>query len=721
MVTVFRCRVSESCVGVVCRRRVSAPCVGAVCRRRVSAPWYKGRRRVFRPQNNQDTPVKTKKHQTFRISRTMLTHRFRQLDVMEQVKPLLKSVSTDFSVPSIVVVGAQSSGKSSVLEHATGLAFPRGEGMCTRVPTVVSVEGGVTEPSLCISKNPNYDDPIDPPVEYGDTVAFGKAITELTDQLTKKGEIGETPIYVKLKKPNSPTFTLTDVPGITLNSNIVADDVIERQTTNLTRKMIGESPDTLVLLVLPATDDFGNSKALQLARKLDPQGERTIGVVTKIDNLSAGSDIVKKMSGDEIPLRHGFFAVRNRTQIEIEEELDIEELGELEQTLFREDAILSKLPQEQQGMPRLLEKVAIEQSKRLDKCIPELREKVKGRLVAEQAALSDLPESLGDELERQRFSYRVLGRIESDFRRCVKSDTSVLGCDCTVTNLSARVNEIMNNMETAMRKDQRDFLDEKTFVELYDGAKEANGYHLSNFMQGDLFRSTFSRATTPVLENSSRLAVHLTHGSVRDCFDALVDHHVGEGVLPALSDGLKELFHDALESVVRDSRGLIERLKNAEKNVTFTTNHYYAQTIAKFKEIYSCNSQQWKGAPEPGYHFDPDGVTDGEADGIPKEFMVRVAKNFRHNSNDAEAITTMQVSLHAYAKVVQKRFSDSVAAILFNEVVFGAVQILTDESMQWSTLLLDKVKEDPNIAQRRNKIKGNIFALSTALDLLKRL
>ena len=72
--------------------------------------------------------------------RTMLTHRFAQLDAMEQVKSLLKGVSGEsISVPSIVVVGAQSSGKSSVLEHATGLAFPRGEGMCTRVPTIVSV------------------------------------------------------------------------------------------------------------------------------------------------------------------------------------------------------------------------------------------------------------------------------------------------------------------------------------------------------------------------------------------------------------------------------------------------------------------------------------------------------------------------------------------------------------------------------------------------------
>lgn len=72
----------------------------------------------------------------------MLNRRFETLEVIERVRPLLKGLSGErIVVPGIVVVGAQSSGKSSVLEHATGLGFPRGEGMCTRVPTVVSVQG----------------------------------------------------------------------------------------------------------------------------------------------------------------------------------------------------------------------------------------------------------------------------------------------------------------------------------------------------------------------------------------------------------------------------------------------------------------------------------------------------------------------------------------------------------------------------------------------------
>lgn len=647
----------------------------------------------------------------------MLSCRHDQLDVMEQVKPLLRSVSTDFSVPSVVVVGMQSSGKSSVLEHATGLAFPRGEGMCTRVPTVVSVggadEGGVTESTLCISTSPNYEDEWQPRVAHDDTAAFGTAIERLTNQLTKQNEIGEEPIYVKLRKPHAPTFTITDVPGITCNSkNLNDSEQLEKRLVHLTKTMIGTSPDTLVLVVLSATDDFATCKALQLARTLDPEGERTIGVVTKIDNLPDGSTLVKKMSGDEIPLQHGYFAVRNRTQKEIDEGVALAALDELEAELFRSDPVLSQLPPEAQGMACLLEKIKAEQSKRLDKCIPELREAIKRHLNDEQKALARLPESLGDDVQRQRFLNRALARIASDFRRCATSDTSVLSAACTVTNLSARMNDTMNAMEARIRKEQRDFLSDPVKDELRAGAKEALGYNLSNFMQGDLFRDTFVASTAPLLEACATCAVVQTQAHVRACFDALVHHHVGESALPALGAALCELFHGALEKAVKEASDGIARQQRAEANVTFTTNHYYMQTIAKFQEMVQCNMHNWK---KGGL----DGTTDGEVNDIPREFMNGVARDARNNSNDAEAIRGMQVSLHAYSKVVQKRFSDTVAILLINEVAFGAVTILTDKQLDWSALLLDKVKEHPKIAQKRKKIEHNIEALSKALALLQ--
>lgn len=278
----------------------------------------------------------------------MLAHNFEKLDAIEKVRAALKDIEgSAIQVPGIVVVGAQSSGKSSVLEHATGLAFPRGEGTCTRVPTTVSVENVVDKDATGVTcaTDPAYLNNVrDLKVE--DSEGFGAAIRELTDILEPENTIGTCPIYVKYRRHGSgPTFTITDVPGITCMSK--TDPNIEKTTIELTRSMIAGNDETLVLVVLPATEDFQNSKALQIAEQEDPEGRRTIGIVTKIDNLPPGSKLAESMAGADHVLHHGYYAVRNRTQLEIGEGLTLDALAEKEAALFASDAVLKQLPAEQ--------------------------------------------------------------------------------------------------------------------------------------------------------------------------------------------------------------------------------------------------------------------------------------------------------------------------------------------------------------------------------------
>lgn len=647
----------------------------------------------------------------------MLTRRLPQLDAIEQVKSLLKGVAggETISVPSIVVVGAQSSGKSSVLEHATGLAFPRGEGMCTRVPTIVSVEGGADAESLTVSTDAEYNVhestfEVDP----DDSAAFGKAIETLTNTLTKTGEIGNTPIYVKYKRPTGLTFALTDVPGITCNSKHADGAVVERQTIELTEEMIGRSAYTLVLVVLPATEDFENSKALQLAKKLDPEGDRTIGVVTKIDNLPPGSEIVKQMSGDSLPLRHGYFAVRNRSQMEINEGMGLDELTRKETELFATDAVLKHLPEEQRGMARLLDKVASEQSKRLDERIPPMRSEIQCLIRKDSEALAGLPLPMADDAARLQFLNRKLSHIQADFRRCVESDTDVLGVARKETNLAARVHEVMATMEENTREKPPTFKEDHVTDQLRHANKEGLGYNLSNFMQGSVFRSVFREAVGPVLKEEAAVAVTATRKAVEACFCALVDHHLGNGVTPAIRSALKHLFCEMLDDVTSKTAQIVECLQRAEASVTHTTNHYYMQTIQKFEEKVNEEAHNWRNGSKLRN-------MGNEQFGLDEEFMHNTALSFHKGSNDALAVHTMQVSLHAYSKVVQKRFSDSVAVLLLGQVVQGSADTLTDEVINWAAALQCKVQEDPGVARKRQVLTNDLQRLEKALAVLKEL
>ncbi len=50
-----------------------------------------------------------------------------------------------------------------------------------------------------------------------------------------------------------------------------------------------------------------------MAKSVDPKGIRTLGVVTKIDIMDAGTNAKKMLMGQEVPLRLGYVGVKNRS------------------------------------------------------------------------------------------------------------------------------------------------------------------------------------------------------------------------------------------------------------------------------------------------------------------------------------------------------------------------------------------------------------------------
>ncbi|XP_020963774.1 dynamin-related protein 3A-like [Arachis ipaensis] len=70
----------------------------------------------------------------------------------------------------------------------------------------------------------------------------------------------------------------------------------------------------LILAVTPANSDLANLDALQMAGIADPDGNRTIGVITKLDIMDRGTDARNLLLGKVVPLRLGYVGVVNRCQ-----------------------------------------------------------------------------------------------------------------------------------------------------------------------------------------------------------------------------------------------------------------------------------------------------------------------------------------------------------------------------------------------------------------------
>lgn len=95
-----------------------------------------------------------------------------------------------------------------------------------------------------------------------------------------------------------------------------------------------EQPNALILALSPANQDLANSDALKLAKEVDPEGERTIGVLTKIDLMDEGTNALELLNGTIYPLKLGYYGVKCRSQKNIMDRMSIAEAIENEKKFF---------------------------------------------------------------------------------------------------------------------------------------------------------------------------------------------------------------------------------------------------------------------------------------------------------------------------------------------------------------------------------------------------
>ncbi|KAH0585016.1 hypothetical protein H2248_008285 [Termitomyces sp. 'cryptogamus'] len=224
-----------------------------------------------------------------------------------EIRSMLLSIdqSDALKLPSIVVIGSQSSGKSSVLEAIVGHEFlPKGNNMVTRRPI-----------ELTLIHTPAENDTT--PIEYGEFPGLGlgkitnfadiqRTLTDLNLAVSTSEAVSNEPIDLRIYSPNVPDLTLIDLPGYVQISSMDQPESLKEKIAVLCDKYIREP--NIILAVCAADVDLANSPALRASRKVDPLGLRTIGVITKMDLVSPeqGAAI---LAGNRYPLHLGYVGV----------------------------------------------------------------------------------------------------------------------------------------------------------------------------------------------------------------------------------------------------------------------------------------------------------------------------------------------------------------------------------------------------------------------------
>jgi dynamin 1-like protein len=153
---------------------------------------------------------------------------------------------------------------------------------------------------------------------------------------------------------------------------------IERKILDLCYQFV--TPKTAIIMaVSPANQDLANSDALKLARKVDPYGERTIGVLTKIDLMDDGTNCLDVIQGKVYPLKLGYIGVVCRSQKDILSGKLIKEALAAEENFFRTSNIYAPLAS-RLGTSYLCKNLNVIIVKHIKRCLPIIRSKITSML-----------------------------------------------------------------------------------------------------------------------------------------------------------------------------------------------------------------------------------------------------------------------------------------------------------------------------------------------------
>lgn len=280
------------------------------------------------------------------LQSTKATHR---LDQINRVRA--NGIGDHISLPQLVVCGDQSSGKSSVLQGITGIPFPRQDGLCTRFATEIILRHHSFEERICATIIPhasrnqtekeifrNYSKELENFSELPGVIAEAKKMMRLrgADGVMEGPSFSADILRIEVVGRTGLHLTVVDLPGLISVSNDEQSDEDVDLVSELVDNYV-ESSRTIILAVVQANNDIANQRIIQKARKLDPHGERTVGIITKPDLVNRGTEgriALLAKNKDTTKLKLGFFLLKNPSPLDLDANLSVEERKRRELTFF---------------------------------------------------------------------------------------------------------------------------------------------------------------------------------------------------------------------------------------------------------------------------------------------------------------------------------------------------------------------------------------------------
>ncbi|XP_050955769.1 interferon-induced GTP-binding protein Mx3 [Labeo rohita] len=371
--------------------------------------------------------------------------------VEESIRPYIDLIDTlrsvgiqkDLALPTIAVIGDQSSGKSSVLEALSGVGLPRGTGIVTRCPLELRLKKvpGVNWKAVLTYNNKtgesvNIAGPIKASkqasgeaaqsthnkkkIEFLDPSLVEKHVAAAQNELAGKGVgICDELITLEIMSPDVCDLTLIDLPGIARVPVKGQPEDIGKQIKRLIMTFIGKH-ETINLVVVPCNTDIATTEALKMAQEVDPEGIRTVAILTKPDLIDKGTEknILAIVHNSVIPLSKGYIMVKCRGQQQINDEISLEEAAQIERDFFQNhDYFRCLLEEDKATVKSLAIKLTQDLVDHIKKSLPQLHEQIKKHLWNARRALKECEDGPPEDLEgAKEFLIKTLNRFNEQIK-----------------------------------------------------------------------------------------------------------------------------------------------------------------------------------------------------------------------------------------------------------------------------------------------------------------
>ena len=606
-------------------------------------------------------------------------------------------VNEYIKLPRICSLGTQSSGKSSVLESIVGLDFlPRGDGVVTRRPLelrLCHINSG--QPWAIFEERKG--------VKFTDFIKVRETIEALTDEVCKTNKnIIDKPIVLNVYSQTCPDLTLVDLPGVTRVPIGDQPKNIEQITKDMARRYV-EDPLTIILCVIAANSDIATSDGLMLAKEIDVNGTRTLGVLTKLDIMDAGTDAKKVLMNEEIPLKLGYVGVKNRSKQDLNNKISMAETQRKEREFFKSHPVYKNLPAGHLGTEVLINKLTKIYFRIIRENLPRIVKAINDRVKTAEEELQSLGQPMPtDDAGKMSMLWNMINEYCDVFRKVLQGKYN-----------NKRVNFLEGEGGFKIKILYKKLLEE--FTENYKataGYTDENINYALTIHEGDSIPGfpsvdAFIYLLRPQLEKLK--------DPIEECFQEVfqyLDFLSGKIMektftrFPQAINDMTDLVSNYLMEERDKTKYLIDSVVDMEINYLFTNDYDYLNNFTTFIPKQKPNQ----------------GNTGGSNDG---KGGTNNIDNKPQPPIDAKNIFINEIRnrIEAYFKLIVRNLRDSIPKIMGNYLVKEIeenMQLKLYNKLYNARELTDLLSEPESVAERRKELNDMIKVMRNAQKILRR-